>query len=519
VPLAEAPYGMGATEVKGSGEYAAPPTDTEKYLYIRGGQRRWFVVFQYLSFIGVVISLAGFAISSYGTFIFAIPLVLFITEQTLSLYTSTQRRRIDLRSHRRFIRNWIPSRYQSVDVFVPTAGEDLDLLDNTMRYVSHLIWPGELNIFILDDSGRDAVRQLAGKYRLQYLAREGSEFKKAGNLRYAAERTRGEIIVVFDADFVPRRDFLTELVPYMDNPAVGIVQSPQFFDTTKEMNWIQRTAGSAQELFYRFIQPSRDALDAAVCVGTSALYRRAALVAVGGFPAIGQSEDIYTGLYMRDAGYIIRYVPVIVSKGLAPDNLDNFISQQYRWCEGSMTMLVARRFHTTPHLPLQARLCFWSGFMYYITTALNALVIPLPVAIMIWFFPDWVRAWNTAWLSGVLATWFIGYPLVMRSRWRIEVLRIQTVYGFAHLFNIVHLIRNQVAEWHPTGSKTPAPIAIQIKRFYTVYLGLAMLAGAVGLIVRITQDGIIPFTGMGFFFLLNLYIVGPLVVGGIGDLA
>jgi cellulose synthase (UDP-forming) len=496
---------------------AMPPSDKEKYLYIRGRQQRWFIVAQYITFVSVFISLSGFALSSYETYIFAIPLVIFAIEQTLSLYTSSRPRRIELAMHQRLVENWAPLRYRSVDVFVPTAGEDLDLLDNTMRHVTSLDWPGELSIYILDDSGREAVRRLAEKYGLQYIARPGTEYKKAGNLRYAADRTNGEIIVIFDADFVPRHDFLLELVPYMDDPNVGLVQSPQFFDTIKQLNWVQRCAGSTQELFYRFIQPSRDALGAAVCVGTSALYSRAALDAIGGFPLIGQSEDIYTGLYMSDAGYDIRYVPVILSKGLAPDNLDNFIAQQYRWCEGSMTMLATQRFHTTPYLPLRARLCFWSGFLYYITTALSALTIPLPTIVMTWLFPEWVRSWNTIWLVGALASWLVGYPLVMRGRWRLEVLRLQTVYGFAHLFNIMHLIQSRVVEWHPTGSKAPAPIAIRVKRFYTVYLGITLTLAVVGLTLRITEDGISTFAGMLVFFLINLYVVGPLVVSGITD--
>jgi cellulose synthase (UDP-forming) len=301
----------------------------------------------------------------------------------------------------------------------------------------------------------------------------------------------------------------------MDDPTVGIVQSPQFFDTTKQMNWVQRCAGSTQELFYRFIQPSRDALGAAVCVGTSALYRRSAIDAIGGFPLIGTSEDIYSGLYMSDAGYRIRYVPIVLSKGLTPDNLDNFIAQQYRWCEGSMTMMATRRFHTTPYLSLRARLCFWSGFLYYVSTALSALIIPLPTIVMTWFFPEWVHSWNTVWLIGALASWLIGYPLIMRSRWRMEVLRLQTVYGFAHLFNIVDLIQNRVVEWHPTGSEAPAPIAIRVKRFYIRYLGLALTLGALGLALRISQDGLATFAGMLLFFLINLYVAGPLVASGL----
>jgi cellulose synthase (UDP-forming) len=497
--------------------YATPPPDAEKYSYLQGGQKRWLLVVQYVAFLGVIISFAGFTVSSYWTFIFSIPLVLLAVEQTLALYTSTRRRRIDLASHQYTVEGWAPRRYPSVDVFVPTAGEELDLLDNTMRHLNLLEWSGELHVSILDDSSRGSVRDLATSYGFSYLARPGSEYKKAGNLRYGAEHTHGEIITVFDADFVPRSDFLLELVPYMDDPTVGIVQSPQIFDTPKQMNWIQRCAGSTQELFYRFIQPSRDALGAAICVGTSALYRRAALDAIGGFPKIGHSEDIYTGLWMLDAGYSTRYVPVAVSKGITPSKLDNFIAQQYRWCEGSMTMLASRHFHTTPNLPLSARLCYWSGFLYYICTALSSLIIPLPAIIMAWFDPQWVRPWNTIWLAGALALWLVVYPLVMRGRWRIEVLRIQTVYGFAHVFNIVHLVRHQVADWHPTGSKAPAPIAVKVKRFYTAYLGLALSVVAVGLLLRTAEDGLTRFAGMLIFFMINLYIVGPLVVSGVCD--
>jgi len=499
------------------GRYPTPPSDAEKYGYLQGGQRRWVLVLQYLAFLAVVISFAGFTTSSYWTLIFVIPLVLFVIEQTLALYTSTRRRRVDLDSHRITVENWTPHRYPSVDVFVPTAGEELDLLDNTMRYVSLLDWPGELRVSILDDSGRVSVRDLAADYGFSYLARPGSEYKKAGNLRYGAERTDGEIIAIFDADFVPRPDFLLELVPYLDDPAVGIVQSPQFFDTAKQMNWLQRCTGATQELFYRFIQPSRDALGAAVCVGTSALYRRGALDAIGGFPKIAHSEDIYTGLFLNDAGYSTRYVPVAVSKGVTPDNLDNFIAQQYRWCEGSMTMLATRRFHTNPNLSLRARLCYWSGFLYYVSTAVSSLIIPLPAIIMTWFLPQWVRPWNTIWLAGTLVSWLVLYPLVMRGRWRIEVLRVQTVYGFAHVFNIAHLLRGRVVEWHPTGSQAPAPIAVKVKRFYTAYLGLALIVITVGLTLRIDEDGIALFAGMLVFSLVNLYVVGPLVVSGITD--
>ena len=116
----------------------------------------------------------------------------------------------------------------------------------------------------------------------------------------------------------------------MADPMVGIVQSPQHFGTKRDMNWLERGAGATQELSCRFIQSSRDTVGAAICVGTSAIYRRSALETVEGFPLIAHSEDMYTGIAIARNGYTIRYIPVILTKGACPDTLNSFIMQQYR---------------------------------------------------------------------------------------------------------------------------------------------------------------------------------------------
>lgn len=153
----------------------------------------------------------------------------------------------------------------------------------------------------------------------------------------------------------------------MNDPTLGIVQSPQVFPTPKHMGWIERCAGATQEMFYRFIQPSRDSVDGAICVGTSALYRRAALDAIGGFPKINHSEDVFTGFEMTKHGYHLLYVPINATQGICPDAIDPFITQQYRWCEGSMELVKGREFHTHPQITVRQRLSFWAGFFYYFT--------------------------------------------------------------------------------------------------------------------------------------------------------
>ena len=68
-------------------------------------------------------------------------------------------------------------------------------------------------------------------------------------------------------------------------------------------NWVENAAGAIQEVFYRSIQVARDRFGAAICVGTSAVYRRAALEAEGGPTLIPYAEDVHTGLDVRRAGW------------------------------------------------------------------------------------------------------------------------------------------------------------------------------------------------------------------------
>jgi hypothetical protein len=166
----------------------------------------------------------------------------------------------------------------SVDIYLPTCKEPLNVLENTYRHIIRLKYPSSrIKVHVLDDGALDSVRHLCAKYGFNYILRGNRpHLKKAGNLRWAFERTQGEFFVIFDAvscetllqvetrlnafqDFCPRDDFLLELLPRMKkDPTIAIVQSPQYFRATPEQTWVERGAGSLQEIFYRFIQVGDD---------------------------------------------------------------------------------------------------------------------------------------------------------------------------------------------------------------------------------------------------------------------
>lgn len=497
----------------------SPPTDWEKYNYVKGPQHRWFFWLHGASFVGIAISLWGFAAMTYWTLIFLVPLVLYAGETLLGLRTSTFRRVITEPDHRFKVETWKPRYYPSIDVFLPTAGEPLAILQNTYRYVARLEYPGRVIVYVMDDMDREEVRAAAKSYGFKYIARPGSEYKKAGNLRYAFDRSDGDHILILDADFVPRSDMLTELAPYMDDPEIGIAQSPQYFATPKSMNWLERGAGATQEMFYRFIQVSRNSVNAAICCGTSALYRRTALEAIGGFPKISHSEDIFTGINMDKVGYRLQYVPVNVTQGICPDEINGFITQQYRWCEGSMELIKDPDFHREPSMTFKQRLSFWSGYFYYVTTAMNGFFAPLPILIMILIFPEWIKPSNMLPLMGLAILWLVAYPAVMNTTWRLDVLRVQSIYGFAHTAAIFDMFFGKASEWVPShGTAKVTPLAARVRTMIVVYLGSMQLLVAGTFIWRLSQPeyALSGWWATGLFLAANAYVFIPVILVSLG---
>jgi cellulose synthase (UDP-forming) len=491
-----------------------PPNEEEKYRYY-GKQGRWIFCVFLLAFAGVVYGLARLALNSIWTSVLYELIALQVAAVFISLLSSTRRRRSSRAQHDSRVALYRPAIHPSVDVFLPSAGEPLNILENTYQHVGKLDWPGRLTVYVLDDSGRDAVAELATRYGFVYASRPNrGALKKAGNLKYGFEISNGELIHVFDADFAPRPDMTRELAPYFDDQKIGIVQSPQFFDVQQEhFNWLQRAAGATQELFYRWIQPARDAVDAAICVGTNAVYRRKALEDAGGFAQIGHSEDVHTGVNLAKAGYRTRYVPVNLAKGVCPDTFDGFTNQQYRWCTGSMSLLADASFHRSS-LTVKQKLCFWTGFLYYITTAIAAFSSPLPGILMLWFFADEIRPLNYLPLLGTVFVWSTLMPKVTDYRWSPSVVRVQMLIGFCHAVALYDFLRGRTASWVPTGAATKTSTAKRVLRLVRVWLITAQVLIWTGIVAGVMHYGVGAFWATILFGVPTLCFVLPLLLGG-----
>lgn len=468
----------------------------------------------FLGYLLILLSVSFFIQRHLWAALLVLPMLLTFAASAVSLITSTRPRRTTLIEHRVRVAQWRPETHPSVDVFLPSAGEDLAVLANTYRHVSGLRWPGPLQVHVLDDSARPEVAELASAYNFRYLSRPNrGQFKKAGNLRFGFDHTAGELILILDADFVPRSDLLAELAPYFDDEAVGIVQSPQYFDATPKMNWLQRAAGATQVLFYRWVQPARDRSDAAICVGTSALYRRQSLARAGGFAQIGHSEDVHTGVKLMQSGSTVRYVPIVVTKGLCPDTFSQFVTQQYRWCTGSMSLLFSRSFHRTPMRRLQ-RLSYWSGFLYYITTAVNVFVAAIPPILMGYFAPGQVRPANYVFVTLAIVSRQTIIPLITHGRDSLFGLaRIQTTYSFAHALALLDVLRGRTDAWVATGSKARSKTSVRVHRVAAIWLVSVQVLLWTAIFWHAPHYGWHRYWPMAAFALIALYVTYPIALG------
>lgn len=275
------------------------PTDAEKLSYLHTNRIPLYVfgIFSFLS-LGAgmwLFSLCAAPFYFYGVFVAFLNIYLLI-----SYWVGVVGKDWNYQAHKDRVARFplTEETAPTVDIFLPVCAEELEILDNTWRHVTKLDWPAsKIRVHVLDDGAKPAVQRLALSYGFNYMVRDDRpRLKKAGNLRWAFARTEGEYFVIFDADFCPRPDFVKELVvEHLDDDKIAIVQSPQFFRVTEEQTWVEQGAGATQELFYRVVQVNRDRWGASICVGSNAMYRRAALEEVGGTAEIGFSEDVHTG--------------------------------------------------------------------------------------------------------------------------------------------------------------------------------------------------------------------------------
>jgi len=430
-----------------------PPDDDEVWSYVADDGRRFL---QFSAFSRICLGSALVFLSFHGSWLLLLlPFAVGIVAGGIAnMIWATQVPAFD-RSIHSFRKAMLATAAPSVDVFICTCGEDPAIVENTIRHAMALDYPGTVAVHVLDDRHEPRVHVAANRWGANYVARPNSGWmKKAGNLHYGFSKTKGDLIIVLDADFAVRPDFLQHTVPYFDDGELAILQTPQFFRVSHD-NWVERGAAAQQEQFYRLGMRARDKHGGAICVGTNAVYRRAALDETGGMALLEHSEDIFTGMKVIEAGYRVDYLPLPLAAGSAPDSTKALASQQYRWARGNFALAGTPMFKRMKLRPMQ-RLGLWDGWIFYVTSALSPLIAIFVPVVSLAEAPWVITLAPAAMILPALFTEFYLQPRWLHLPDGRASRRVGLISQLAHLYALRDHLTDRDQEWIPTGGLRPS---------------------------------------------------------------
>ncbi|MFL5261445.1 MAG: UDP-forming cellulose synthase catalytic subunit [Anaeromyxobacteraceae bacterium] len=274
--------------------------------------------------------------------------------------------------------------WPTLDVYVPTYNEPLEVVRATVLAARGMDWPREkLRIWILDDGRRAAFRAFAARAGVGYLTRPDNAHAKAGNINAALARTRGEFVAIFDCDQVPTRSFLQMTMGwFLRDPKLAFVQTPHHFYSPDPFERNLRTfrrVPNEGELFYALIQPGNDLWNAAFFCGSCAVLRRSALADVGGIAVETVTEDAHTAVRMHRRGWHSAYLDLPQAGGLATESLSAHVGQRIRWARGMAQIFRVDNPLLGRGLTVPQRLCYLAAMLHFFSGVprLVFLVAPL----------------------------------------------------------------------------------------------------------------------------------------------
>jgi cellulose synthase/poly-beta-1,6-N-acetylglucosamine synthase-like glycosyltransferase len=206
-----------------------------------------------------------------------------------------------------------------------------------MNYPRHL-----LQIQLLDDSTDESFEvaarkvaqwQLKGINITQIKRPERTGFK-AGALKYGLETVTGELIAIFDADFVPDPDFLYQVVPYFANEKVGLVQT-RWEHLNRNHSLLTKVQGMALDAHFTIEQTGRNKLGSFINFnGTAGVWRRQTIIDAGNWQDDTLTEDLDLSYRAQLKGWQFVYLENVLSPAELPMVMSAVKGQQYRWNKG-----------------------------------------------------------------------------------------------------------------------------------------------------------------------------------------
>jgi cellulose synthase/poly-beta-1,6-N-acetylglucosamine synthase-like glycosyltransferase len=261
--------------------------------------------------------------------------------------------------------------YPVVTIQLPVYNE-LYVVGRLIDVVCGMDYPKDrLEIQVLDDSTDETVGIAAERvafyrecgHRIHHLRRNDRAGYKAGALRKGLETAAGEYVAIFDADFIPNRDFLRKTLPYFQNPKVGMVQT-RWEHINADYSFMTRVQAMALDGHFVIEQQVRNKAGHFINFnGTAGVWRKSCIFDAGNWESDTLTEDLDLSYRAQLKGWKFIFLRDVTSPSELPSEINALKAQQHRWTKGAIEtarkilprvwksdLPFARKVHSTLHL-------------------------------------------------------------------------------------------------------------------------------------------------------------------------
>lgn len=229
-----------------------------------------------------------------------------------------------------------------VTIQLPVFNE-MYVVDRLVDKIAKMDYPKDrFEIHILDDStdetvniSKKKVKEYKAKgFNIEFFHRVDRKGYKAGALKEGMKHAKGEFIAIFDADFLPRKDFLLTTIPYFNDSKVGVVQT-RWEHINRDYSMLTRLQAMQLNVHFTIEQLGRKAGNCFLQFnGTAGVWRRKTIEDAGGWEADTLTEDLDLSYRAQLKGWRITYLERFGSPAELPAEMNGLKSQQFRWMKG-----------------------------------------------------------------------------------------------------------------------------------------------------------------------------------------
>jgi len=279
-----------------------------------------------------------------------------------------------------------PEKGLKVAIFTTSSpGEPLSMFDKTLEACAYINYPH--TTYLLDDTQDPAFKAIAEKHGAVWLELVGLPGAKAGKVNQALQMIDEDFVLIMDPDHIPFPNFLDHTLGYFKDEEVGFVQVSQAY-YNQYRSFTARGAAEQTYTFYGPIMMGMNGFGTSVAIGANCTFRKKALASIGGH-GIGLAEDLVTSIRLHAAGWKSVFNPVVVSRGLVPEDFGSFCKQQLKWSRGVFEVLFSEFPKLAKTLSGWQRISYLAISTYYLTGLSTFLFVMIP---FMYFWGGWLPA-------------------------------------------------------------------------------------------------------------------------------